>query len=194
MNVRIALALVAASSVPAFAGEILQPQQAQQFVAGKYFSYSCFEGTTGTGRIQADGSVAGTVRMRGNGAPRFVSLPAGTIRVKPNAICASVRGMRMEPCFNVEKIDDNSFRGSISGLGFAYCHFARRNPRLQLAQSGDAMGPSMTGSIRHHRSVKSAEAIDLQPEVSATAPVAAVSKAPLEPVTEELTLRPSTSR
>jgi hypothetical protein len=188
MKLRLVFALVALSpTLPAFAGEVLKPEQAKQFVAGKYFSYTCFEGTSGSGRIQADGSVAGTVRMRGNGPARYVSLPAGTIRVKPSAICAAVRGMPMEPCFNVEQIDANSFRGSVVGLGFAYCHFARRNPRLQIAQSDKLATPRSTGSIRHARPVKSAEAaVDLQPEVTA-APTTEV-------VREELKLRPSTSQ
>jgi hypothetical protein len=158
MKLRLAFALVALSPVlPAFAGELLKPEQAQQFVAGKYFSYACFEGTTGAGRIKADGSVAGTIRMRGSGRARFVALPAGTIRVKPNAICAAVRGISMEPCFNVERIDANSFRGSVAGLGFAYCTFARRNPRLQIAHSGEPLALRTTGSIRRAHAVKSAE-------------------------------------
>lgn len=178
MNLRIAFALMAFSPVvPASAGEILQPEQAKQFVAGKYFSYNCFEGTSGAGRIQADGSVAGTIRVRGKGPARFVALPAGTIRVKPNAICASVRGMPMEPCFNVEQIDANSFRGSVSGLGFAYCTFAKRNPRLQIAQ-GEPLSLRTTGSIRRVHAVKSAEmAVDT----------------PSEAKSSELELRPSTS-
>ena len=37
---------------PAGAGE-LKPEEAKKFVAGKYFSYSCFEGTSGAGRINS---------------------------------------------------------------------------------------------------------------------------------------------
>jgi hypothetical protein len=35
--------------------------------------------------------------------------------------------MLFEPCFHLEKTDDRSFRGSLSGLGFAYCDFTRRD-------------------------------------------------------------------
>ena len=35
------------------------------------------------------------------------------------AVCASLQGMPFEPCFHLEKTDDRSFRGSLSGLGFA---------------------------------------------------------------------------
>src|SRR4051812_19995244 len=136
MKLRGALALAAMSLAgSAEAGEVLKPEEAKQFVADKVFSYTCFEGTTGAGRIHADGSVVGSIRMRGQGPSRFVALPAGTIRVSSSAICASVRGMPMQPCFNVERIDANNFRGSVSGLGFAYCNFTKRGPRMQSAEA-----------------------------------------------------------
>ena len=34
---------------------------------GKLFSYTCFDGTVGMGRIFADGSVVGTIRLGGRG-------------------------------------------------------------------------------------------------------------------------------
>jgi hypothetical protein len=123
-----------AVALPAAAGE-LKPEEAKHFVAGKLFSYTCFDGTTGMGRISADGSVMGTMRANGSGPSRYVMLPSGTIKVKPDAICASVRGMPFEPCFNVYQIDHATFRGSISGLSFASCTFTRINPRLQVARS-----------------------------------------------------------
>jgi hypothetical protein len=43
--------------------------------------------------------------------------------------------MPFTPCFAVNQLDSRSFRGSISGLGFAYCDFVRRNPRLDLAET-----------------------------------------------------------
>jgi hypothetical protein len=125
--------------VPAHAGE-MRPEDAKRFVAGKYFSYTCFEGTRGMGRIQADGSVAGTIQMRGSGPVHMMSLPAGTVRIQPDSICASVRGMPFSPCFNVYQIDSKSFRGSINGLGFAYCDFVRHNPRVDLAETTGTTG------------------------------------------------------
>jgi len=47
------------------------------------------------------------------------------LHVKGEAVCASLRGLPVEPCFNLERLDANSFRGSVSGLGFAYCDFTR---------------------------------------------------------------------
>jgi hypothetical protein len=141
MKWRQVLAVAAlAFGLPAEAGE-LRPEEAKAFVAGKLFSYTCFEGTTGAGRINADGSVAGTIRVRGSGPPRYVTLPPGTIRVKPTGICASVRGVPMEPCFSVVQLDSNRFRGSIAGLNFAYCDFVRRDGRVHFAQSGGSPLP-----------------------------------------------------
>ena len=112
--------------------EELGPEQARAFVVGKLFSYTCFEGTAGQGRIFADGSVVGTIRMHGSGEPRFAVLPAGTIRVDGGSMCAHLPGLPITPCFRVQKIDYRSFRGSLSGMGFAYCDFYQRNPRSQL--------------------------------------------------------------
>src|SRR5580704_6240114 len=106
------------AAVPTVAEE-LGPEQARAFVVGKLFSYTCFEGTAGVGRIFADGSVVGTIRMHGQGQTRFAALPAGTIRVDGGSMCAHLSGLPITPCFKVEKIDYKSFRGSVSGLGFA---------------------------------------------------------------------------
>jgi hypothetical protein len=140
------LALVA-TVLPAAAGE-LRPEEARHFIAGKHFSYTCFDGTSGAGRINPDGSVAGTIQIRGAGPVRFASLPAGTIRVQSDSICASLRGVPFQPCFTVNQIDSKSFRGSISGLGFAYCDFTRHNPRLEIsAPSHSSDEPVMRASI-----------------------------------------------
>ena len=120
------------AAAPAGAGE-LKPEEAKRFIAGKYFSYSCFEGTAGAGRINADGSVVGTIQVRGSGPLRLIALPTGTIKVQPDSICASLRGMLFQPCFTIEQTDPRSFRGSLAGLGFAYCDFTRRNPKLEIS-------------------------------------------------------------
>ena len=85
------------------------------------------------GRIFSDGSVVGTIRPGGQAQVRFAALPAGTIKVSSNSMCAHLAGLPIEPCFRVQKIDYRSFRGSISGLSFAYCDFYQRNPRSGLA-------------------------------------------------------------
>jgi hypothetical protein len=140
------LAVWSQAIAPAMAGE-LRPEDAKKFVAGKYFSYSCFDGTSGAGRINADGSVVGTIQVRGSGPPRTVALPVGTIRVQPDSICASLRGMPFEPCFKVDQTDAKSFRGSLTALSFAYCDFTRRNPRLEVS-SQRAAHPTDWGMLR----------------------------------------------
>ncbi len=126
------LGAISASAAPATADE-LRPDEARRFIAGKQFAYSCFEGTTGAGRVYADGSVVGYVRIRGT-APRFVAMPAGTLKVNGEQWCAYVRGMPFSPCFNVNRTSQVSFRGSVSGLGFAYCDFHRRSTRADLTR------------------------------------------------------------
>jgi len=110
-------------TLPATAQE-LTPARAERFVVGKTFAFSCFDGTRGAGRIHADGSVAGTLQM--GGSLRDAVLPAGTLQVKGERVCASVKGMPFEPCFNLQQTSAQSFRGTISGFGFAYCDFTRR--------------------------------------------------------------------
>jgi hypothetical protein len=131
---------------PAAAGE-LKPEEARRFIAGKYFSYNCFDGTSGAGRINADGSVYGTIQVRGSRAAHLVALPSGTIKVQPDSICASLRGMPFEPCFKVEQTDAKSFRGSMTAMNFAYCDFTRRNPRLEVS-SQRAARPTDWGMLR----------------------------------------------
>jgi hypothetical protein len=53
-------------------------------------------------------------------------------------MCAHLSGLPIEPCFRVQKIDYRSFRGSIAGLGFAYCDFYQHNPRAQLISRAPA--------------------------------------------------------
>ena len=126
----VVLGLVA--SAPAFSEE-LKPEEARRFISGKLFAFNCFEGTRGAGRIFADGSVMGSVQFGGSGPVRHVRLPAGTLQVKPEAVCASMQGLPFQPCFNLQKTDQASFRGSISGMNFAYCDFNRKSGRVDLA-------------------------------------------------------------
>ena len=120
------------ASAPAFSEE-LRPEEARRFIAGKLFAFNCFEGTRGAGRIFADGSVAGAVQFGGNGPYRNVRLPAGTLQVKTESVCAAMQGLPFQPCFNLQKTDQASFRGSLSGMGFAYCDFNRKSGRVDFA-------------------------------------------------------------
>ena len=126
----VVLILLAAGSACA---ESLTPDAARRFVAGKLFAFHCFDGSRGAGRIYGDGSVIGNIQFRGAGPERTVSLKAGTLRVRGEAVCASLQGMPFEPCFQIDKTDDRSFRGS--WMGFAYCDFTRDDITLSIARS-----------------------------------------------------------
>jgi len=113
-----------AFALPAIAGE-MTAGEARQFVIGKLFSYTCFDGTRGSARVHQDGSVDGSVQAPGTGQMRYGTMPASTLRVEGERVCASLPGSIMQPCFYLERTSAESFRGSISGLGFAYCDFVR---------------------------------------------------------------------
>jgi hypothetical protein len=106
--------------------ESLNADAARRFVVGKLFSFNCFDGSRGARRIYGDGSVIGTIQFQGVGRVESVWLPSGTLKVKGEAVCASLNRLPIEPCFNINRTDEQSFRGSISGLDFAYCDFTRR--------------------------------------------------------------------
>jgi len=124
MIARVAIVVVSLLAAVSARAEVLSPEAARRFVNGKLFAFNCFDGSRGAGRIYGDGSVIGTIQFRGAGPVRAVWLPAGTLRARGEAVCASLQGMPFEPCFRVEKIDERSFRGS--WMGFAYCDFTRR--------------------------------------------------------------------
>ena len=63
-------------------------------------------------------------------------LPANTLQIKGDRYCAALRGLPFEPCFNVNRTSQVSFRGAVSGLGFAYCDFYRRSTRADLVRAG----------------------------------------------------------
>src|SRR5215467_3828199 len=134
MVMRSAILVAGVLATGAASAEPMNADQARRFVVGKLFNYSCFDGTRGTGRISSDGSVVGTLQVRG-GAMRYAVLPPGTLYVKGQSVCATMRGMPFDPCFNLDKTDVQSFRGSIYGLGFAYCDFTRHNNRPNIARA-----------------------------------------------------------
>jgi hypothetical protein len=144
MYVRVAALFACVLAVTSAAAEELAPEQARAFIAGKLFSYNCFDGTSGIGRIFEDGSIIGTVQPQGSNQIRFATLPPGTIKVTAESVCAHLPGLLIDPCFKVQKIDYRSFRGSISGLGFAYCDFYQRNPRTALTGRPAAVPPPPT--------------------------------------------------
>jgi len=132
--VGLAFGAAALTSVKLASAEQLNAADTRNFIAGKQFNYQCFEGTSGRGRINADGSVDGYISIGGTQPPRFVVLPAGTVRMKGDQYCASVPGIPFEPCFNVNRTSSVSFRGLVSGIGFAYCDFSGRSEHAYIAR------------------------------------------------------------
>jgi hypothetical protein len=150
MVARLAIAVAALiAATPCFA-EPMTPDTARRFVVGKLFAYNCFDGTRGVGRIYGDGSVAGTMQSSTSAPVKFVRLPPGTLQVKGKAVCATVRGVPFQPCFNLNRTSNHSFRGSISGLSFAYCDFDQRRTR--------ALRASFSPRSKQPRSLQSASA------------------------------------
>src|ERR1700752_240103 len=133
MLARIVLGAVTAGAMvaPALAG-MMTADEARKFVAGKVFAFTCVDGTRGAGRILDDMGAAGAIQFSGSGPVRHVRLPGNTLQIRGQAVCASLRGLPFEPCFNLEKKDEVSFRGSVSGMSFAYCDFRHQGGTQML--------------------------------------------------------------
>lgn len=178
MLARFVLGTVAAGAViaPALAG-MMNADEARRFVAGKVFAFTCFDGTRGAGRILDDLGAAGSVQFSGAGPIRHIRLPGNTLQIRGQAVCASIKGLPFEPCFNLEKKDERSFRGSVSGLGFAYCDFHHQGAAQMLLARAVARPRSL------HRPVQSTEVS--RTEVSARVETPRVDSARIEPVKPE---------
>ncbi|HEX5231663.1 MAG TPA: hypothetical protein VFW56_05475 [Bradyrhizobium sp.] len=178
MLARFVLGTVAAGAViaPALAG-MMNADEARRFVVGKVFAFTCFDGTRGAGRILDDLGAAGSVQFSGAGPIRHIRLPGNTLQIRGQAVCASIKGLPFEPCFNLEKKDERSFRGSVSGLGFAYCDFHHQGAAQMLLARAVARPRSL------HRPVQSTEVS--RTEVSARVETPRVDSARIEPVKPE---------
>ena len=136
----------AVASQAAHAGE-MNPEQARRFIIGEMFMISCFDGTRGAGRVYADGSATGTLRLRGVGPVRSVSVPAGTLKVKGEAVCAALNAVPFEPCFKLDRTSDDSFRGWVAGFEFAYCDFTRLQRGQTIIGGAGTRGPGAPLSL-----------------------------------------------
>jgi hypothetical protein len=183
MLARFVLGAVAAGTVivPALAGQ-MNADEARKFVAGKVFAFTCFDGTRGAGRVLDDMGAAGAVQFSGAGPVRHLRLPGNTLQVRGQAVCASIKGIPFEPCFNLDKKDERSFRGSVSGMGFAYCDFRHQGAAQMLmaravARPRSLHPPQRTGSV----------------EVSARVETPRVEAVKIEPVKSEARSEPAKS-
>jgi hypothetical protein len=125
--------LAVSVAAPAIAGP-MTADEVRKFVAGKVFTFTCFDGTRGAGRVLDDGGAIGAVQFSGSGPSRNMRLPGNTLQVRGQSICASIKGLPFDPCFNINKSDERSFRGSVSGMGFAYCDFHHQGGQMLMAR------------------------------------------------------------
>jgi hypothetical protein len=173
-----------AVAAPALAGQ-MNADEARRFVSGKVFAFTCFDGTRGAGRILDDGGAAGAVQFSGSGPVRHIRLPGNTLQVRGQAVCASIKGIPFEPCFNLDKKDERNFRGSVSGMGFAYCDFRHQGAAQMLmaravARPRSLRAPEPTGTVATART-----------EVSVRVETPAVESAKIEPVKSETKSEPA---
>ena len=186
MLARFVLGTITAGALvaPALAGA-MNADEARRFVLGKVFAFTCFDGTRGAGRILDDMGAIGAVQFSGSGPVRHVRLPGNTLQIRGQAVCASIKGIPFEPCFNLDKKDEVSFRGSVSGMGFAYCDF-RHQGAAQMLMARAAARPR---SLR--RSEQSVEAP--RTEVSVRVETPRVESAGIEPVKSATKAEPEKS-
>jgi hypothetical protein len=187
MLARLVLGAVTAGAmvVPALAG-MMNADEARKFVSGKVFAFTCFDGTRGAGRVMDDLGAAGSIQFSGAGPVRHVRLPGNTLQIRGQAVCASIKGLPFEPCFNLDKRDDRSFRGSVSGMGFAYCDFRHQGAHQMLM----ARSVARPRSLHAPAQTRSADASP-RAEVSARVETPAVESAKLEPVKSEAKAEPA---
>ena len=186
MLARFMLGAVTAGAViaPALAGQMMNADEARRFVAGKVFAFTCFDGTRGAGRVLDDGGAAGAVQFSGSGPVRHMRLPGNTLQVRGQAVCASLKGVPFEPCFNLDKRDERNFRGSVSGMSFAYCDFRHQGAAQML----------MARAVARPRSLHPPERTGLvSVEASARVEIPRVESAKIEPVKSETRSQPAKS-
>jgi hypothetical protein len=188
MVARLVLGAVTATAmmVPALAGS-MNADEARRFVAGKVFAFTCFDGTRGAGRVSDDLGAAGSIQFSGSGPIRHMRLPGNTLQIRGQAVCASIKGLPFEPCFNLDKRDDRSFRGSVSGMGFAYCDFRHQGASQMLMARSVARPRSL------HRRDEPSRSADARAEVTARVETPPVESAKLEPVKSEPKAEPAKS-
>ena len=186
MFTRLVLGTVTAGAMimPALAG-MMNADEARRFVTGKVFAFTCFDGTRGAGRVLDDMGATGSIQFSGQGPIRHLRLPGNTLQVRGQAVCAAIKGLPFEPCFNLDKHDDRSFRGSVSGMGFAYCDFRHQGAAQMLMARAAARPRSLRPAAASTRSADASRT-----DVSARVETPHVESSKLEPVKSEPKLEP----
>jgi len=172
-----------AMMVPAFAG-MMTADEARKFVVGKVFAFNCFDGTRGAGRVLEDLGATGAIQFSGSGPMRRIHLPGNTLQIRGQAVCAAIKGLPFEPCFNLDKKDERSFRGSVSGLGFAYCDFQHQGGAQMLMARAVARPRSM-------HQIEYTSSVSQQAEVATHVETPKVESSKIEPVKSETNSAPA---
>jgi hypothetical protein len=128
-----------------------------------------------------DMGAAGAVQFAGAGRVRHMRLPRNTLQVRGKAVCASIKGIPFEPCFNLEKKDERSFRGSVSGMGFAYCDF-RHQGAAQMLMARAVARPRSLQAPANRRPADASRS-----DITASVETPKVESAKLESVKSEAT-------
>jgi hypothetical protein len=158
MLARFVLGAVTAGAViaPALAGQMMSAEEARKFVAGKVFAFTCFDGTRGAGRVFEDGGAAGAVQFSGTGPLRHLRLPGNTLQVRGESVCASIKGIPFEPCFNLDKKDEGTDDDGAGGGPAAFAASAgadrlggsvRARRDASRREREDRAGQTRTGEI-----------------------------------------------
>lgn len=186
MFARLVLGAVTAGAmvVPALAG-MMNADEARRFVSGKVFAFTCFDGTRGAGRILDDMGATGSIQFSGAGPVRHLRLPGNTLQVRGQSVCASLKGLPFEPCFNLDKRDERTFRGSVSGMGFAYCEFRHQGAQQMLM----ARAVARPRSLHPSEPTRSADAS--RADITGRVETPPVESAKLEPVKTETRPEPA---
>jgi len=186
MLARLVLGAVTAGAmvVPALAG-MMNADEARRFVSGKVFAFTCFDGTRGAGRILDDMGATGSIQFSGSGPVRHLRLPGNTLQVRGQSVCASLKGLPFEPCFNLDKRDERTFRGSVSGMGFAYCEFRHQGAQQMLMARAVARPRSL------HPSEQTRSADASRADITGRVETPPVESARLEPVKSETKPEPA---
>src|ERR1700751_5667549 len=179
MLARLVLGTLTAGAIitPALAG-MMTAEEARRFRAGKVFAFTCFDGTRGAGRLLDDMGAAGAVQFKGAGPVRHLRLPGNTLQIRGQAGGGSVKRIPFEPCFNLDKKDETSFRGSVSGMGFAYCDFHHQGAAQMKMVRAVARPHS-------HHSEATGSVGESHAEVAARVETPRVDSAKIEPVRSE---------
>jgi hypothetical protein len=142
--------------------------------------FTCFDGTRGAGRVLDDMGAAGAVQFSGSGPVRHVRLPGNTLQIHGDNVCASIKGIPFEPCFNLDKKDERNFRGSVSGMGFAYCDFRHQGAQQMLMARAVARPRSLNPPEQSAEATRTERA-----EISTRVETPRVESSKIEPVKSE---------